>query len=60
MAEARAEHILAAYYDPYHEALGGMIEDMRNRHDRLLLLDSHTASPTESGSTRSSSAREAA
>ena len=49
MAEARAEHILAAYYDPYHEGLGGVIEDVRNRHDRLLLLDSHTASPDRIG-----------
>ena len=49
MAEARAEHILAAYYDPYHEGLGSVIEDMRNRHDRLLLLDSHTASPDRIG-----------
>ncbi len=49
MTEARAEGVLAAYYDPFHAALGGALDDLRNRHGRVLLLDSHTASPNRMG-----------
>lgn len=45
----RAEHILSHYYDPYHKGLRGVIERMQDKHERVLLLDMHTASPNRMG-----------
>lgn len=45
----RAERLLARFYDPYHQALRDLVADMRRRHQRLLLLDAHTASPRRMG-----------
>lgn len=49
LTEARAEHLLATRYDPYHEGLDGAVEDTRQRHGRVLLLDAHTADPNRMG-----------
>ena len=45
MGKSRAEQLLVQFYDPYHEGLQGLIEEMCERHGQILLLDMHTASP---------------
>ena len=49
MEMERAEQILSRYYDPFHDGLRNVIEEVRDRHDQVLLLDMHTASPNRLG-----------
>ena len=44
MSRARAEALLSAYYDPYHRALRGLLDELLDVHGRVLLVDSHTGS----------------
>jgi N-formylglutamate amidohydrolase len=46
---ADAEAILDRFYDPYHTALGGLIDDIGGRHGRVFLVDAHTGSPLRMG-----------
>ena len=36
---------LRAHYDPYYAALDRLLDDLRRRHGRAVLLDGHTGSP---------------
>lgn len=49
LTRERAEQILKLYYDPYHDGLREVIETATSKHDEILLLDLHTASPNRMG-----------
>jgi len=38
------EERLSRYYDPYHRCLEGLLDELEEQHERVLLLDAHTAS----------------
>lgn len=37
------EERLRRYYNPYHASLHGLLDELAERHERVLLLDAHTA-----------------
>lgn len=50
LSPSGAESRLAAFYDPYHHALNELVAATLRCHDRILVLDLHTASPRGMGS----------
>ena len=51
----RAHHVeqrLSRYYDPYHSRLEGLLQELKREHERVLLLDAHTASHVSASITR--------
>ena len=44
-----AEQRLSRYYDPYHQKLQALIQEIRAFHPHVLLLDAHTGSPNRMG-----------
>ena len=49
LTKERAEYMLSHFYDPYHAGLVQLIEHLKDKHEKILLLDMHTASPNRIG-----------
>jgi N-formylglutamate amidohydrolase len=49
LGHAEAEAILDKFYDPYHAMIGDLIDDIRDRHGRAIVVDAHTGSPLRMG-----------
>ena len=52
LTHQRLEDRLARYYDPYHARLAGLIEGLRARHGRVILLCVHSMPSTARGARR--------